>query len=75
MNGLSFREYLELNYHIELSILTLEDILTNHQNIAFEIIEKLQKLDKKIIPLIRRYFQIGYYRIPNDTMYSPSDKI
>jgi predicted AAA+ superfamily ATPase len=73
MNGLSFREYLELNYNIELSVLTLEDILTNHQDIAFYIIEKLQKLDQKIIPLIRRYFQIGYYpyylSIPNDTMF------
>lgn len=61
MEGMSFKEFIELTLDIQLPELSLEDILTNHENIAFNIITKLDKLDKKILPLFKRYCKVGYY--------------
>ena len=61
MEGMSFKEYLELTLDISLPTLELNDILTNHQDIAFEISTKLEQLDKKILPLFKRYCEVGYY--------------
>ncbi len=61
MEGMSFKEYLELNLEIELPLLTLEDIINRHEDLAFDIVTKLQKLDKKILPLFKRYCEVGYY--------------
>jgi len=61
MEGMSFKEYLELNLDIELPLLTIEDIVTNHEDISFDIVTKLESLDKKILPLFKRYCEVGYY--------------
>jgi predicted AAA+ superfamily ATPase len=61
MEGMSFKEFLELNLDINLSTFNLKEIISNHQNIAFDIVLILEKLDKKILPLFKRYCQIGYY--------------
>ena len=61
MHGMSFKEYLELTLDIKLPTPTLEEILTNHEDIAFEIVTKLEQQDKKIIPLFKRYSKVGYY--------------
>lgn len=61
MEGMSFKEFLELTLKIELPKLTIEDILSNHEDIAFEIVTKLQELDAKILPLFKRYCEVGYY--------------
>ncbi len=61
MDGMSFKEFLEINLDIQLPIVTLENIIKDHEDIAFEIITLLEKLDKKILPLFKRYCQIGYY--------------
>jgi len=61
MEGMSFKEYLELTLDICLPTLRLNDILTNHQDIAFEITTKLEQLDKKVLPLFKRYCEVGYY--------------
>jgi len=61
MHGMSFREYLELTLYTEFSTLKLTDILSNHEDIAFNITTKLEKLDKRILPLFKRYLKVGYY--------------
>jgi predicted AAA+ superfamily ATPase len=61
MHGMSFKEYLELTLSIELNKVSLSDILTNHENIAFDIVHTLENLDKKILPLFKRYLKVGYY--------------
>lgn len=61
MEGMSFKEFLELSLNIQLPQLNMEDIIGNHENIAFEIVNMLEKEDKKILPLFKRYCKVGYY--------------
>jgi predicted AAA+ superfamily ATPase len=54
--GLSFREFLEMNLGISLPVYTLDDILQNHVNIAYEL------LDSFTLRLqFREYLKQGYY--------------
>jgi predicted AAA+ superfamily ATPase len=54
--GLSFREFLEMNLGISLPVYTLDDILQNHVNIAYEL------LDSFMLRLqFREYLKQGYY--------------
>lgn len=61
MVGMSLREYMELTLTLELPKYTLQEILQNHETIAFDIVSKLEKIDKKILPLFQRYCKVGYY--------------
>lgn len=61
MQGLSFREYLELEYGISLSSYSLEEISQNHQKIAASILAQLEEKKLKIIPLFNYYLKVGYY--------------
>jgi uncharacterized protein len=61
MVGMSLREYMELTLALELPKYTLQEILQNHETFAFDIVSKLEKIDKKILPLFQRYCKIGYY--------------
>jgi len=56
MQGLSFREYLNLEYGFEFSSLTLNEIIKNHVKIASEIVQKIQP-----IKYFSSYLKIGYY--------------
>ena len=56
LEGLSLREYLVINHIAQLNKLTLNDILTRHQQIAANITSKL-----KILPHFERYIKQGYY--------------
>lgn len=56
LEGLSFREYLAINGIVTFEPLSLNDILTRHQQIATEIAGKL-----KVLPHFERYIQQGYY--------------
>jgi len=56
MKGLSFREFIELKTDIELKAYTLEDILTNHEDIAYEILEKIKPFE-----YWDEYIKYGYY--------------
>lgn len=57
--GLSFREYLELHLTQEFPVLTLDELLVDHQRESHKIISLLQ--DNKILPLFRDYLKHGYY--------------
>ena len=56
MEGLSFREFLELKYSIKLDTFSLEDILTNHINIAYDLSDKFNPYTD-----YREYIKYGYY--------------
>jgi len=56
MKGLSFREFIKLKTNINLSVYTLEDILTNHENIAYEINSKIKPFE-----FWEEYIKYGYY--------------
>lgn len=67
MHGLSFREYLELFNEITLEKYSLVDILKNHENITYEIIDQLEKNNKiKILPQFKEYLFTGYYPYFNE---------
>ncbi|HNY44932.1 MAG: ATP-binding protein [Bacteroidales bacterium] len=53
---LSFREFLNFEKVGDFPVLSLEEILENHQEIAFQITENV-----KIIPLFKKYLKNGYY--------------
>jgi len=56
VNGLSFREFLEFKTDISLQSYSLETILENHTDIAFEIASKLKPLE-----FWEEYLEFGYY--------------
>ena len=56
VEGLSFREFVELNNNITLEKFELEDILKNHQDIAYELLNKFN-----LNLLYKEYLKGGYY--------------
>jgi predicted AAA+ superfamily ATPase len=73
MQGMSFREYLELAHQIELSTYTIEETYTHHERLASIVIQKLAEIGKNIIPEFHRYLQFGYYpyfyELKNEALY------
>lgn len=68
MSGMSFREYIGLRYGINLEAIELENLLTNHQEIAVDIINALKQKDLAVIKLFREYLKAGCYPYYNDIM-------
>jgi predicted AAA+ superfamily ATPase len=56
MQGLSFREYLSFRHQIEITSLTLEELLNNHTQIALQLDSQF-----KALPLFEEYLRVGYY--------------
>jgi predicted AAA+ superfamily ATPase len=56
LRGLSFREFLQYEYNLSFKTYSLQEIIDNHRDIVFEIIDKI-----KIIPAFRAYLEHGYY--------------
>jgi uncharacterized protein len=61
MAGLSFREYLIFNGLVNLESFSLNDLLSNHQDISNEITGKI-----KIIPHFKEYLKTGYFPFYNE---------
>ncbi len=59
MEGMSFREFLNLHYQYAFNNYRLDDIVENHEEIAELIINSLHNI--KIIPLFKKYLDYGYY--------------
>ncbi len=59
VKGLSFREFLEFRYNINLPVIKLEDILANHSDIAYDIVAQIDK--PSIIPDFKEFLKNGYY--------------
>ena len=56
LEEMSFREHLKLKEEIDLPVLTLEDIIRNHEKIAYNLIEKFKPLR-----YFNEYVRIGAY--------------
>lgn len=59
--GLSFHEFIELKYGLELPTYKLEEILSRHTEIAFGMIGQLEGRKLKILKLFKEYLEYGYY--------------
>ena len=55
----SFREYLNFVYNFDLKAFSIEEIFNNHENIALEIIQKLNK--QRILKEYRDFLKVGIY--------------
>ena len=73
MVGMSFREFLELHHGYKFDEFTLEDILSNHIDIATKIKDTVEQNEQKIIPLFKDYLKHGYYpyflSMPNEVLF------
>ena len=56
LKGLSFREYLHLEGETNVPIVDLNEIVSNHLQIAQEI-----TLNRRILPMFKKYLEYGYY--------------
>jgi len=56
MNGLSYREFLEIKWDMELKYYTLEEILDNHLEIAYELKKEFNPLESW-----KEYLNYGFY--------------
>lgn len=56
MQGMSFREYLKFEGLYDMDALSLDDLISNHLQIAMEITGNL-----KILPIFEKYCKTGYY--------------
>ena len=61
MSGLSFREYLRFYKHIELPVYSLDDVLTNADDICDEVCKVCHPQ-----PLFEEYLRVGYYPFYDD---------
>ncbi|MBN1672064.1 MAG: ATP-binding protein [Kiritimatiellae bacterium] len=61
MNGMSFREYIELRLKTELRVRTLEDLLESHEATAPAIVDHLAERGEKVLALFRDYLECGFY--------------
>ncbi len=61
MQGLSFREFLELSHGIDLPYFSLSEICKDHQRICDLILKTLEEKNLKVIPEFHRYIKVGYY--------------
>jgi len=73
MVGMSFREFLELHHGYQFDAFALENILSNHIDIATKIKDTIEQQDQKIIPLFKDYLKHGYYpyflSMPNEVLF------
>lgn len=61
LNGMSFREYLELNNTLKLPAITLQDVINKTPVISADISNKI-----KILPHFKNYLSTGYYPFYNE---------
>lgn len=61
INGLSFREYINLNLNAEFESYNLDSILNNHEKLAHNLVSALDKSNHKILELFKHYLETGYY--------------
>ncbi len=61
MYGMSFREYIGINFNLYLDSLTLDSIVTGHQQAAGAIVGELEKNGLKVLALFKEYLECGYY--------------
>ncbi len=71
LQGMSFREFLELNLGLSLASYSLPEILSNHQSIALELLQKLEEKQTKVLLQFKHFLNHGCY--PYFTEYPNKD--
>lgn len=61
MFGMSFREFLEMAHGVSVKSVALREALTDHQRIARDAINAVERKGRKILALFKEYLQRGYY--------------
>ena len=61
MQGMSFREYLELWHNISFPSITFENILTDHESFSRHMIKTINAKSLNILALFGEYIKYGYY--------------
>lgn len=61
MEGMSFREFIELSLDMQLPVFSLDDIISRHEEISHDIAGQVQAKEKRILPLFKDYLRFGYY--------------
>lgn len=61
MQGLSFREYLEMRYSVSLPAIPLDTLLTEHLSSTQSILSTLSAKREKVLPAFKAYLREGYY--------------
>lgn len=61
MNSMSFREFIELHFQLELRPYNLEEIIRGHRSIAEDITRTIEAKELKILPLFKQYLEYGCY--------------
>jgi len=73
MVGMSFREFLELHYGYSFEAYSLEELLSQHEKIAENIVDALAQKNHRVIALFKDYLQFGYYpyylSMPNEMLF------
>lgn len=73
LQGLSFREYIEINLSIQLPFFSMETIFQSHESIANDIVMQIHKKGQKVLALFQDYLQFGYYPysvdVPDHNIY------
>ncbi|MBW2367685.1 MAG: AAA family ATPase [Deltaproteobacteria bacterium] len=59
--GMSFREYILMNYQIDVKAFTLEQIIDDHEDISYGVLSKLKGEKIDIIDLFHLYLREGYF--------------
>jgi len=61
LQGMSFREYLAMSHGLKFDSLSLDGLLTGHQQAADAIVDILEKKGLKVMGLFKEYLEYGYY--------------
>ncbi len=61
MNGMSFREFLELRLDIDLPVIGINDLVRKHEVLSSHIVAKLKQSEVKVLGMFRDYLQFGIY--------------
>ncbi len=61
MYGMSFREYIGMTHGLYFDHLTLDALISGHQQAADAIVAELEKRGLKVLALFKEYLACGYY--------------
>ncbi len=61
LRGLSFREYILMNHQIDFDVYTLDQLITQHEDITYEITKKAKDQKIDMVDLFHIYLKEGYF--------------
>ena len=61
VNGMSFREFLELRLGLELPVIEMEELVRRHESIAPDLVSMINAAGTKVLGAFRDYLQFGIY--------------